>query len=166
MTNNTQLNDAKFRISFSLAELQVLQHFLSLPSSEIDALDILPLVSKIRKAELKASVGITLPAYSGKTSAPGVATIARIANDEKFAKGEELLNRVRSGGAQSADSSNPTNSANPANPDSELPPLTETETYLAMAHLIETLGKTPETEEEKEAMATYLHVKVFGASQA
>lgn len=147
-TNNTQLNDAKFRISFSLAELQVLQHFLSLPSSEIDALDILPLVSKIRKAELKASVGITLPAYSGKTSAPGVATIARIANDEKYAKGEELLNRVRSGGAQSAT------------------PLTEQETYLAMAHLIETLGKTPETEEEKDAMATYLHVKVFGASQA
>ena len=147
---NDQLNDAKFRISFSLSELQVMQHFLSLPSPTIDALDILPLVSKIRKAELKASVGITLPAYTGKTNLPGVATIARIANDEKYAKGEELLNRVRSGGTQSPDSAT----------------LTESETYLAMAHLIETLGKTPETEEEKEAMATYLHVKVFGASQA
>ena len=155
---NDQLNDAKFRISFSLSELQVLQHFLALPSPTIDALDILPLVQKIRKAELKASVGITLPAYTGKTNLPGVATIARIANDEKYAKGEELLNRVRSGGAQSPDSANLTNP--------ELPTLTEQETYLAMVHLIETLGKTPETEEEKEAMATYLHVKVFGASQA
>lgn len=142
-----QLNDAKFRISFSLSELQVLQHFLALPSPTIDALDILPLVQKIRKAELKASVGITLPAYTGKTNLPGAATIARIANDEKYAKGEELLNRVRSGGAQSAT-------------------LTEQETFLAMTHLIETLGKTPETPEEKDAMATYLHVKVFGASQA
>lgn len=145
MTNNTaQLNDAKFRISFSLAELQTLQHFLSLPSPEVDALDILPLVQKIRKAELKATVGITLPAYTGKTAAPGMATIARIANDEKFTKGEEFLSRVRSGGAH----------------------LTEQETYLAMAHLIETLKQTPESEEEKEAMGTYLHVKVFGASKA
>lgn len=146
---NDQLNDAKFRISFSLSELQTLQHFLALPSPTIDALDILPLVQKIRKAELKASVGITLPAYTGKTNLPGAATIARIANDEKYAKGEELLNRVRSGGAQSANAT-----------------LTEQETFLAMAHLIETLGKTPETPEEKDAMATYLHVKVFGASQA
>lgn len=143
-----QLNDAKFRLSFSLAELQVLQHFLALPSPDIDALDILPLVQKIRKAELKASVGITLPAYTGKTNLPGVATIARIAHDEKYAKGEELLNRVRSGGAQSASAT----------------PLTEAETYQAMVHLIETLKKTPETPEEKEAMAVYMHVKVFGAS--
>jgi hypothetical protein len=143
MTTNNQLNDAKFRISFSLAELKTLQHFLSLPSPEVDALDILPLVSKIRKAELKASVGITLPAYSGKTSVPGMVTMARIAYDEKYAKGETNLNRLRGGEV-----------------------LTEVETCQAMEHLIETLHRAPESPEEKEAMATYMHVKVFGASQA
>lgn len=144
MTTNTQLNDAKFRISFSLAELQTLQHFLALPSPTIDALDILPLVQKIRRAELKASVGITLPAYTGKTNLPGAATIARIANDEKYQRGEACLTKLRTNGEA----------------------LTEQEICEAMAHLIETLGKTPETPEEKDAMATYMHVKVFGASQA
>lgn len=141
MTNNEQLNDAKFRISFSLAELQVLQHFLSLPSPTIDALDILPLVSKIQKAERKAAFGITLPAYNGKTSAPGLATIARIANTEKSQRGADLLAKINNGDK-----------------------LTEAETCEGMVHLIETLGKTPESPEEVEAMATYMHVKVFGAS--
>jgi hypothetical protein len=149
MTNNNgQLNDAKFRISFSLAELKTLQHFLSLPSAEIDALDILPLVQKIQKAERKAAFGITLPAYTGKTSEPGLATISRMVNEEKNKRGAALLERVRSG-AESHESA-----------------LTEAETYEAMVYFIETLGKTPETDEEKEAMATYMHVKVFGASQA
>lgn len=132
---NTNANpNEKFRVSLSVAEMEVICSALSLGEG---ALDNLALIRHFHKTMAKASVGAVMAAYAGNTKQPGMATIAKIQQNEVNVRGAALLSKLR-----------------------QSQPLTDEEVYEAMNYLIEVCKEAPSHATEIAALDTYMTTKI------
>lgn len=126
--------DEKFRVSLSVAEMEVICSALSIGEG---ALDNLALIQRFHKTMAKASVGAVMAAYAGSTKQPGMATIAKIQRTEKEIQGAALLAKLHTGQT-----------------------LTDDETYEAVNYLVEIRKEAPSHATEIAALDIYMMMKI------